>query len=86
MLPGRGVSATVAGHHLVAGNRELLTEEHVPWESLSQAAVPALEQGCTVTYPDINEFKTFASNWYAEHPDVTADWDMDLYNRIQDAA
>ena len=24
---------------LVAGNRELLTEEHVPWESLSQAAV-----------------------------------------------
>lgn len=30
MLPGRGVSATVAGHHLVAGNRELLTEEHVP--------------------------------------------------------
>ena len=50
MLPGRGVSATVAGHHLVAGNRELLTEEHVPWESLSQAAVPALEQGCTVIY------------------------------------
>ena len=45
MLPGRGVSATVA-----AGNRELLTEEHVPWESLSQAAVPALEQGCTVIY------------------------------------
>ena len=50
MLPGRGVSATVAGHHLVAGNRELLTEEHVPWESLSQAAIPALEQGCTVIY------------------------------------
>ena len=50
MLPGRGVSATVAGHHLVAGNRELLTEEHVPWESLSQAAVPALEQGRTVIY------------------------------------
>ena len=50
ILPGRGVSATVAGHHLVAGNRELLTEEHVPWESLSQAAVPALEQGCTVIY------------------------------------
>ena len=50
MLPGRGVSATVAGHHLIAGNRELLTEEHVPWESLSRAAVPALEQGCTVIY------------------------------------
>ena len=45
-----------------------------------------LEQGCTVTYPDINEFKTYASNWYADHPDVTADWDMDLYNRIQEAA
>ncbi|MBS6354792.1 heavy metal translocating P-type ATPase, partial [Oscillibacter sp.] len=50
MLPGRGVSATVAGHHLIAGNRELLTEENVPWESLSRAAVPALEQGCTVIY------------------------------------
>lgn len=44
------------------------------------------EKNCTVTYPDINEFKDFASKWYNDHPDVTADWDMDLYNTIQDAA
>ena len=50
MLPGRGVSATVAGHHLIAGNRELLTERNIPWEPLSQAAAPAREQGCTVIY------------------------------------
>lgn len=45
-----------------------------------------LEEGCTVTYPDLDEFKTYASNWYNDHPDVTADWDMDLYNQIQAAA
>jgi tripartite ATP-independent transporter DctP family solute receptor len=44
------------------------------------------EQGCTVTYPDIDEFKEYASQWYADHPEVTADWDMDLYNEIQAAA
>ena len=50
MLPGRGVSAAVAGHRIIAGNRELLTEEHIPWEPLSQAAAPALDAGCTVIY------------------------------------
>ena len=45
-----------------------------------------LNEGCTVTYPDIDEFKAYASEWYAAHPDVTADWDMDLYNTIQAAA
>ena len=44
------------------------------------------ENGCTVTYPDIQEFKDYASKWYSDHPDVTADWDMDLYQTIQDAA
>ena len=44
------------------------------------------ENGCTVTYPDIQEFKDYASTWYSDHPDVTADWDMDLYQTIQDAA
>ena len=65
--------------------------DNLGWHSVDEAAGPErvdflLEQGCTVTYPDIDEFKAYASNWYAEHPDVTADWDMDLYNRIQDAA
>ena len=41
MLPGRGVSAAVAGHRIIAGNRELLTERNIPWEPLSQAAAPA---------------------------------------------
>ena len=50
MLPGRGVSAAVAGHQVIAGNRELLTERNIPWEPLSRAAAPALEQGCTVIY------------------------------------
>ena len=50
MLPGRGVSATVRGHLVIAGNRELLAERNIPWELLSQAAAPALEQGCTVIY------------------------------------
>ena len=49
-LPGRGVSAAVAGHRIIAGNRELLTERNIPWEPLSQAAAPAREQGCTVIY------------------------------------
>lgn len=44
------------------------------------------EKNCTVTYPDIGEFKAFAEKWYADHPDVTATWDMDLYNEIQAAA
>ncbi len=50
MLPGRGVSAAVAGHRIIAGNRELLAERNIPWEPLSQAAAPAREQGCTVIY------------------------------------
>ena len=50
MLPGRGVSAAVAGHQVIAGNRELLAERNIPWEPLSQAAAPALDQGCTVIY------------------------------------
>ena len=44
------------------------------------------DKGCTVTYPDIDEFKTYASDWYAAHPDVTADWDMEIYDMIQAAA
>ncbi|MCR5625799.1 MAG: sialic acid TRAP transporter substrate-binding protein SiaP [Lachnospiraceae bacterium] len=44
------------------------------------------ENGCTITYPDIEDFKTNAQKYYEDHPDQTADWDMDLYKKIQDAA
>lgn len=39
--------------------------------------------GCTVTYPDIAEFKANATKWYDEHPEIKANWDMDLYAKLQ---
>ena len=51
MLPGRGVQAQVAGHQVLAGNPELLSESQV---SLSQAAQEAsqaaLREGGTVIF------------------------------------
>ncbi len=44
------------------------------------------EEGCTITYPDLEEFKTNAQAYYEAHPEQTETWDMDLYNRIQEAA
>lgn len=41
------------------------------------------DHGCTVTYPDIAEFSAHVHAYYDEHPEQTADWDMDLYNEIQ---
>ena len=41
------------------------------------------EQGLTVTYPDINEFKEKVQAKYMENEDMIKDWDMDLYNEIQ---
>lgn len=46
--------------------------------------VAALEGvGCTITYPDFAGFKTNASRWYSEHPEVTGNWDMDIYSLLQ---
>lgn len=42
-----------------------------------------IDAGCSVTYPDINEFKENATAWYNAHPEIQANWDMDLYNQIQ---
>lgn len=42
-----------------------------------------IDAGCSVTYPDINEFKEGATAWYNAHPEIQANWDMDLYNQIQ---
>ena len=39
--------------------------------------------GCTITYPDIAEFKAAATKWYEDHPEVTGNWDMDLYAKLQ---
>ena len=44
------------------------------------------DNGCTITYPDIDEFKQKAKEYYDAHPDQEASWNMDLYNEIQDAA
>lgn len=44
------------------------------------------DAGCTITYPDIEDFKTHAKEYYDAHPDQEASWDMDLYSRIQAAA
>lgn len=41
------------------------------------------EQGLTVTYPDINEFREKVQAAYAANKELTASWDMDLYNKIQ---
>ncbi len=44
------------------------------------------DNGCTITYPDLDEFKTKAKEYYDSNPDQEADWDMDLYDEIQKAA
>ena len=49
MIPGRGVSALVEGHRLLAGNPELLGEQGVTMTPPAEAE-KAIRQGCTVTY------------------------------------
>ncbi|MCD7745186.1 MAG: TRAP transporter substrate-binding protein DctP [Lachnospiraceae bacterium] len=44
-----------------------------------------LEEGCTITYPDLDEFVEKAQEYYNNHPEQTELWDMDLYERIQAA-
>lgn len=44
------------------------------------------EEGLTVTYPSIEEFKTEVQAKYAANEDMIADWDMELYDEIQAAA
>ena len=47
MIPGRGVSAQVEGHHVLAGNPELLAGQSV---TITADAGDYLAKGCTVTY------------------------------------
>ena len=51
------------------------------------AAVAYLEgKGVTVTYPDLPDFIAHVQQYYADHPEQTETWDMDLYARIQELA
>lgn len=49
MIPGRGVSVAVGKVKVLAGSRELLTENGVAFEP-DKAAAECLSRGCTLTY------------------------------------
>lgn len=56
MIPGQGVSASVDGVEILAGNPKLFASHQVPLtETLKKAAVDYLERGCTVTYLAFNQ-------------------------------
>ena len=40
------------------------------------------DEGLTVTYPDIDEFKEKTTAYYFDN-DLTENWDMDLYEEVQ---
>ncbi|MFA9376501.1 MAG: sialic acid TRAP transporter substrate-binding protein SiaP [Lachnotalea sp.] len=42
--------------------------------------------GMTITYPDLTEFKEKVQAYYTAHPEQTETWNMDLYNKIQEAS
>ena len=39
--------------------------------------------GCTIAYPDVAEFRANVQQYYADHPEQTATWNMDIYNAVQ---
>ena len=55
MLPGRGVSAGVDGHSVLAGNAALLTEHGIPLpDEAARRAEQALAQGQTLVYVELD--------------------------------
>ena len=44
------------------------------------------KQGLTVTYPDINDFRSHVQAAYKANTKMTSTWDMDLYKKVQDMA
>ncbi len=40
-------------------------------------------EGLTVTYPDIDEFKTNVQAKYQENTEMISTWDMDMYDQVQ---
>lgn len=61
--------------------RDYNDEERINQENSIIADLEAA--GCTVTYPDLADFKANATKWYDEHPDITGNWDMELYAILQ---
>ena len=54
MLPGKGVSASADGRHILAGNADMLFEAGIPTEALTSAAADCLSRGCTVIYVSVD--------------------------------
>lgn len=52
-------------------------------ESEAEAVAFLEEQGCTITYPDIAEFRANVQQYYADHPEQTASWNMEVYEAVQ---
>ena len=40
------------------------------------------DYGTIITYPDVEAFQAHSFNYYVEN-NLTDDWDMDLYNKVQ---
>ena len=78
MLPGRGVSATVAGHAVLAGNRELLAERGVTGaEAVASEATAWSDKGCTVVLVALDGetagFVALSDTLRPDAPQVVAD-------------
>ena len=54
MLPGKGISATVSGKKVVAGNIQLLTEQGISVGNISEIS-EYMNQGCTIIYLAIDK-------------------------------
>jgi len=52
-------------------------------QSESEAIAYLEGEGCTVTYPDIPTYAAQVQAYYADHPEQTSTWDMELYAEIQ---
>ena len=52
-------------------------------EAEAEAIAYLEEQGCTITYPDIAEFRANVQQYYADHPEQTASWNMEVYEAVQ---
>lgn len=42
------------------------------------------DQGLTIIEPDLDAFMTYSEDYYMNDPDMTKEWDMDLYHQIKD--
>ena len=75
MIPGQGVRAAVGGREVLAGNRELLTKNHIKLpENEGEMAGKYLEMGCTVIYVAVDKvlagFLALSDTLRQEAPDT----------------